>query len=109
MGVLTRRLRLPVSYLLKLALADAVAASAAISPVLFKTGRDLLPHFLSDNTSPEILSFTIPRSHLVHLFSRSDAAPLMHRSFSMGMLPGSASSTRSQHARASSYFLSRKE
>lgn len=57
-----RLLRLPVSYLLKLALADAVAASAAISPVLFKTGRDLLPHFLSDNTSPEILSFTIPRA-----------------------------------------------
>ena len=57
-----RLLRLPVSYLLKLALADAVAASPAISPVLFKTGRDLLPHFLSDNTSPEILSFTIPRA-----------------------------------------------
>ncbi len=55
-------LRLPISYLLKLALADAIGNSAPISPVVFKTGRDLLPHFLSDNTSPEILSFTIPRA-----------------------------------------------
>ncbi|MDP3479331.1 MAG: hypothetical protein Q8R88_06140, partial [Desulfoprunum sp.] len=53
-------LRLPISYLLKLALADAIGSSASISPVIFKAGRDLLPHFLSDNTSPEILSFTIP-------------------------------------------------
>jgi hypothetical protein len=52
--------RLPISYLLKLALADAIGSSPSISPVIFKTGRDLLPHFLSDNTSPEILSFTIP-------------------------------------------------
>lgn len=55
-------LRLPISYLLKLALADAIGNSMPISSVIFKTGRDLLPHFLSDNTSPEILSFTIPRS-----------------------------------------------
>ena len=53
-------LRLPISYLLKLALADAIGSSASISPVLFKTGRELLSLFLSDNTSPEILSFTIP-------------------------------------------------
>ena len=53
-------LRLPISYLLKLALADAIGSSSSISPVIFKAGRDLLPHFLSDNTSPEILSFTIP-------------------------------------------------
>ena len=51
-------LRLPVSYLLKLALEDAIGPSAPIS--IFKTGRELLPHFTSDNTSPEILSFTIP-------------------------------------------------
>ncbi|MDP3481641.1 MAG: hypothetical protein Q8R88_17895, partial [Desulfoprunum sp.] len=53
-------LRLPISYLLKLALADAIGSSSSISPAIFKAGRDLLPHFLSDNTSPEILSFTIP-------------------------------------------------
>ena len=53
-------LRLPVSYLLKLALADAIDASAPIAVI--KTGRELLGHLLSDNTSPEILSFTIPRA-----------------------------------------------
>ena len=53
-----RWLRLPISYLLKLALADAVDSSAPIA--IFKTGRDLLSHFTSDNTSPEILSFTLP-------------------------------------------------
>jgi hypothetical protein len=55
-------LRLPISYLLKLALVDAIATLPSFSPAIFKTGRDLLPHFLSDNTSPEILSFTIPLS-----------------------------------------------
>jgi hypothetical protein len=55
-----RWFRLPVSYLLKLALADAIGSASPVSPVIFKTGKDLLPHFLSDNTSPEILSLTIP-------------------------------------------------
>jgi len=53
-------LRLPVSYLLKLALADAIGSAAVTFPAIFRTGRDLLAHFLSDNTSPEILSCTIP-------------------------------------------------
>jgi hypothetical protein len=51
-------LRLPASYLLRLALADAIGATSPIA--ILKTARDILPHFLSDNTSPEILSFTIP-------------------------------------------------
>ncbi|HSO09988.1 MAG TPA: hypothetical protein VLR45_08360 [Desulfoprunum sp.] len=53
-------LRVPVSYLLKLALADAIVSAALTYPAVFRTGRDLLAHFLSDNTSPEILSCTIP-------------------------------------------------
>jgi len=53
-------LRVPVSYLLKLALADAIGSTALTFPAIFRTGRDLLAHFLSDNTSPEILSCTIP-------------------------------------------------
>ena len=51
-------LRLPISYILKLALADAIDPSAPMA--VLKTGRELLPHFTSDNTSPEILSCTIP-------------------------------------------------
>ena len=53
-------LRLPISYLLKLALANALTIDENISPALFKTGKSLLDNFLSDNTSPEVLSFNIP-------------------------------------------------
>ena len=52
-------LRVPVSYLLKLALADALGALPAQSAVLWGTGRELLGHFLNDNTSPETFSFHI--------------------------------------------------
>ncbi len=53
-------LRIPVSYLLKLSLANAISVDDTLSPVLFKTGKNLLDNFLSDNTSPEVLSFNIP-------------------------------------------------
>lgn len=53
-------LRLPVSYLLKLALANAISSDSLLPPDLFATGRSLMENLLSDNTSPEILSFTIP-------------------------------------------------
>ncbi len=55
-------LRLPVSYLLKLSLANAISSDALLSPDLFATGTSLMDNLLSDNTSPEILSFTIPRA-----------------------------------------------
>ena len=55
-------LRIPVSYLLKLSLASAISSKSELSPMLLKTGRALLDNYVSDNTSPEILSFTIPKS-----------------------------------------------
>lgn len=55
-------LRLPISYLLKLSLANALSVDDSLSPVLFKIGKSLLDNFLSDNTSPEVLSFNIPTS-----------------------------------------------
>lgn len=57
-----RLLRIPVSYLLKLALADAMGGGSDLPAPLRETGSRLLDHFLSDNTSPEILSFTVPKS-----------------------------------------------
>lgn len=49
-------LRIPVSYLLKLALADAIGGSE--TPAIIRTtGEKMMEHFLSDNTSPEISSF----------------------------------------------------
>jgi hypothetical protein len=56
----TEFLRVPVSYLVKLALADAVGTDD-IHPVVRRTGTRLLDHFLSDNTSPETYSFYIVR------------------------------------------------
>jgi len=53
-------LRLPISYLLKLALANAISNDSMLPLVLFETGTSLMGNLLSDNTSPEILSFTIP-------------------------------------------------
>jgi hypothetical protein len=49
-------LRIPVSYLLKLALADAIGATGT-APICRLTGKRLMAHFLSDNTSPETFSF----------------------------------------------------
>ena len=50
-------LRVPVSYLLKLALADAVGSDENCHPLVKSTASQLLGHFLSDNTSPETFSF----------------------------------------------------
>jgi hypothetical protein len=49
-------LRIPISYLLKLALADAVGGPSVHATVL-ETGQSAMNHFLSDNTSPETFSF----------------------------------------------------
>lgn len=49
-------IRTPVSYLLKLALADAICPSHC-HPLVTAAGDSLMKHFLSDNTSPETYSF----------------------------------------------------
>ena len=51
------QVRVPVSYLLKLALADTVGASPEVHPTVKTTGERLMGHFLNDNSSPEIFSF----------------------------------------------------
>ncbi|MBU0994153.1 MAG: hypothetical protein KJ737_16805 [Proteobacteria bacterium] len=48
--------RIPVSYTLKLALADAVGDDHT-HPIIRHTAEKLMHHFLNDNTSPEITSF----------------------------------------------------
>ncbi len=52
-------LRIPVSYLIKIALADAVTSTKGVPKVIRDTGFRLLNHFLSDNTSPETFSFQV--------------------------------------------------
>jgi len=52
-------LRLPVSYLIKLALADLVGSQENLPAILRQTGIRLLDHYLNDNTSPETFSFNV--------------------------------------------------
>lgn len=51
--------RIPVSYLLKLALAEIIDPQNKIHPLLQQTGKKLLMNFLNDNTSPETSSFYV--------------------------------------------------
>lgn len=51
-------LRVPVSYLLKLALAEAIGQQDA-APLVRHTGERLMDHLISDNCSPEVISFSL--------------------------------------------------
>lgn len=55
-------LRIPISYLLKLSLSNVLSSSQNLPAQIVTTGKRLLSHLVSDNTSPEVLSFTIPRA-----------------------------------------------
>jgi len=50
-------IRIPVSYLLKLSLADVLNSQPPLHPVIAKAGHEAMEHFLNDNTSPETYSF----------------------------------------------------
>ena len=52
-------LRLPISYLIKLALADLIGSQQILPGMLLQTGIRLMEHFLNDNTSPETFSFNV--------------------------------------------------
>ena len=51
--------RLPISYLLKLTLAQVIEEIERDAPLLAIEGRRLLNHFLNDNSSPETFSFYV--------------------------------------------------
>src|SRR5215813_1321783 len=51
--------RVPISYLVKLALADVIGTQPALPSQLKDTALDLLPHFSNDLTSPETFSFQV--------------------------------------------------
>ncbi|WP_211232845.1 hypothetical protein [Desulfatirhabdium butyrativorans] len=50
-------LRIPVSYFIKLGLAQYIGQTQNTPISLQQLGENMLPHFLSDNTSPETFSF----------------------------------------------------
>lgn len=51
------QVRVPVSYLLKLALADAVGGDNGVPEPVKTWGEKMLAHFSNDNSSPELFSF----------------------------------------------------
>ncbi len=50
-------IRIPVSYLFKLSLADAISTDDKAHPMIKVTGERLMHFYLNDNTSPELVSF----------------------------------------------------
>ncbi|WP_166831293.1 hypothetical protein [Thalassoroseus pseudoceratinae] len=54
-----KMLRIPVSYLLKLALADATNCTPPLENSIQNVGRRLQQCYLNDNVSPEILSYYV--------------------------------------------------
>lgn len=51
--------RVPISYLIKLALADLIGRQEKLPGSIKETGRKLMAHYLNDNTSPETYSFHV--------------------------------------------------
>ncbi|KQC09601.1 MAG: hypothetical protein APR62_13970, partial [Smithella sp. SDB] len=52
-------IRVPISYLLKLSLAQAIEPLRFANHLIFKTGLKMMDKFLNDNTSPETSSFYV--------------------------------------------------
>jgi hypothetical protein len=52
-------LRLPISYLIKLALANLIGSQQILPDIIRRTGIRLMQHYLNDNTSPETFSFNV--------------------------------------------------
>ncbi|MBI9091940.1 MAG: hypothetical protein JEZ12_22235 [Desulfobacterium sp.] len=50
-------IRIPVSYLLKLSLAQAIGADTDLPPQVKNRGKKMMDHFSNDNSSPELFSF----------------------------------------------------
>jgi hypothetical protein len=70
-------LRIPISYLVKLSLADVLGSQKKLPRWIRQTGIHLLDHFSSDNTSPETFSFHVvplrPRTGLGKALARETA------------------------------------
>ena len=70
---------IPVSYLLKLALAQALGELSSFAPEVMSVGRRMMDHFSNDNTSPETFSFHISDLHPKKGLGRSVAAETAKR------------------------------
>lgn len=71
-------LRVPISYLFKLALAQSVSSSDT-PEVVKKNAQRLMAHYLSDNTSPETFSFELSRADSDLSLGQNTAAEMARR------------------------------
>lgn len=53
------KLRIPISYLLKISLADIIGEQKELPSSIKHVGFQLLKHYINDNTSPETFSFNL--------------------------------------------------
>ncbi|MGD9726936.1 MAG: hypothetical protein AB7V39_11120, partial [Nitrospiraceae bacterium] len=72
-------LRIPISYLLKLALAQATDENHGCHPYTNRIGRRLMAHFLNDNSSPETVSFYVVSLSPETGMGREAAKEMAHR------------------------------
>jgi len=72
-------IRIPVSYLLKLALADAIGSDELVHPLVRITGEKMMAHFSNDNTSPEIFSFHPVRTSALESIGQKTAKETLIR------------------------------
>jgi hypothetical protein len=77
------RIRIPVSYLLKLALAEVIGSQGDLPRPKIKVGIVLLSHFLNDNSSPETYSFYIVMERAKGSVGRETAREKANRSCSV--------------------------
>ena len=79
-------LRLPVSYLLKLSLAEALGRPAGSLAPLRQTGEQMMRHLICDNCSPEVTSFVLTGGGATTLPGRAAAAETSRQFFLLQLL-----------------------
>jgi hypothetical protein len=67
-------IRIPVSYLIKLSLCDALYNAGTPHPDIETKGMSMAEHFLNDNTSPETFSFHVGRMNEENGFGEAIAS-----------------------------------
>jgi hypothetical protein len=76
-----KELRIPVSYLIKLAMADALNQTWRTRKPVWEIAEKIMRRFLSDNTSPESSSFHIVSLHPHHGNGKAVSREVLRRFF----------------------------
>ena len=83
-------IRIPVSYLLKISLAESIGSWQPVdnagSARLRRIGERLMEHLISDNSSPEVISFSLSQGKQDELPGRETARETSRRFFFLQLL-----------------------